>query len=127
MVVSRVAFDADAEHIFDSQFQSVESGSGEGLSVIKIVLDPALLDPFESDFAAAFDGVDQPNVLSEDVGSVHSDGFLAKIIKKWKSVSGFETVDIVFLQPNRNNDAIREGNKRKTRTEIPVLDVFTTE
>lgn len=69
--VRGVAFDADTKHVFDGQFQAVEGGSGERSAVVEVIVDPQLLDFFEADSAVAFDGVDQPDVLSEGVGDTH--------------------------------------------------------
>ena len=73
VTVGRVAFNTDAKHVFDSQFQPVKGCSGKWFSVVQVILDPKSLDSFECYFSAALDSVDQPDILSEGVGGAHFD------------------------------------------------------
>lgn len=78
VVISRVAYDVDVEHVVDSLSEAVEGGSGEWFPVVEVVFDPQFLDVFEADFLRDQDDVDEPDVLAEGVGVSHGLCFLQR-------------------------------------------------
>lgn len=79
VTVGGVALNDDSEHVFYSLSHPVEGGSGERFSVVKVFVDPPMLDLLEVAFFEAQKGVDEPDELSEGVGVSHV--FFAKVKK----------------------------------------------
>ena len=67
-----VAFDADAEHVFNGLTQTVEGGARQGLAFVQVVSDPQLTDLFEGDAFGPLYGAHQPCVLFESVRVSHN-------------------------------------------------------
>ena len=83
VLVSVVAFDMYAEHVFNGLSEAVEGGARQGLAIVQVVRDPKLSDLLECDAFCPLDGGHQPCVLPESVCVSHDkDGFLGKITKK---------------------------------------------
>lgn len=78
VLVLVVALDADAEHVFDGNFQSVEGSARKRPFVVKVIIYPKFLYAFEAYFIGSAYGIDKPNVLPEGVGVSHKNRILAQ-------------------------------------------------
>ena len=71
LLVLVVAFDVDAKHVFDGDFQSMEGSARKWPFVVKVVIYPKFLYAFEAYFIGSAYGIDKPNILFESISVSH--------------------------------------------------------
>ena len=66
-----LAIDDDAKHVDDIVAVAVEGAAGHGNAAAHLGLHPVLVDLLEGEALVAVDGVDEPDVFSEEGGGFH--------------------------------------------------------